>query len=1452
MIRFSGPSDDTVGRVVLHLAATLMRRDEDVALVDSTQAGWLGRAARQMPDLGLELLDPAAVDHEGVRVLEVLDAPHPGDDGRSVLVFEDSVEDRAWLRENAIRADETWRYIHVKGSPEDSSAALFRSLAGRILDPGIGSEADPLCLATIPSHAVLDAAAGSDGLVLDLPLGDLGRAGSALARAVSDAYLRCADAVLGWLGEPAEPVLRPRSGDWDLEPRFVDPERPYRGFLDEGLEGEFQRPAHLARRPLVVVLGEQGSGKSAAFERLADDAWQLIDLGAVTPSDLDERLEAIQRTAWLDALDQWPHGARLLAAKLGAWVRGRAVPVRVRVACRTHAWGTQLGNAISAELGRATVVALAPLTRAEVLAAATDDEDPGRGAAFLQEVERANLESFAARPQTLRWLLSEFTPDRPLKGDRRGLGERAIRRLLDDDPKAPSPSTTLDHRVRIAAALAWGTLLAGRIGIALREDVDGSVTPSEAVEISYAGRADVEEVLERPLFSGLGIRRFAHASYAEELAAEHATRLPVRDVERLVFEVVGPHRYLPEHLRGFAHGLAARSPPFLMRLARAEPESVLRAGVDLDDRARAALLDALVERRRAGRTWLAFLPDELLARLRHAGLSAQIAPWLTDADWRIRKLAARLAMHAEAAELVPTLTEIALGVGEPALRVACVQAVAALGAPAALRPLVEPSTEDPEDEVRGAALRVLWPEHVSAAELFGALQRPCRENFFGQYELFLRTAHIAAYLDRDEVVLGLRWAIGFPTAGWSPALESLAAVVSEVIGAGWALCQPKPDDPVTAALADVVVAWAEAAARAGLPSWDDAPRRRALLVAVIRNMEPARLDALKFTMAEVGLFAPEDAEWALARYEAGGEERWAVALQFMLRRSLHEGLRPRLEAIAELKSRVEWFFAPSSPQRPPPAAPEAPPTSRPARFDDVERWLRDFRDHPNLWPTVARRLCSGHAWASSPGTTPGWHALPGDAKDAVLDAATRFLEAGPVTEDLAGVRAWRLVSELHVQQEPKVWARWASVFANPHLPETEHLIVEAHRIVPRDIERAGVAVLAAGDGIAARLLGRALMALENPSIEARLTEVARDLETAPAVRSELLTLLLPARPDLQAWASERLDLDGVVSAVVTACPDACWPAIKRWLGGADGRDRLLSVWPSLPYSERGPLFSALGSEQKAELYTALEAHFPRQTDVRHVGTYSPTAEDDLRKVRDRMLSDLVDAGEHELVERLPEVSSVVIERARERGVSVRRRPPSIAELIALDRPIQTVAQLLAVVLDELDDIQDVELDGESGAVVDLVDGKPGCWRLKDEDPISWWLGRQLHARLGGRGVTVIMDAPEGARRKRPDLRITKGELVVKIEAKGAWNTQVLTAQSSQLVRYLQRHPRSAGVYLVYWPAGDTRWDANDPKRTRPAGITDPADLQDRLALQSAGLTEETRLDLTSRVLTIRY
>lgn len=282
------------------------------------------------------------------------------------------------------------------------------------------------------------------------------------------------------------------------------------------------------------------------------------------------------------------------------------------------------------------------------------------------------------------------------------------------------------------------------------------------------GEDAVREALGTGLFSARGPDRlgWAHQTYAEFLAARYLVQKgvePGKAMSLLVHPGDEEGRLVPQ-LHEAAAWLAGMSPEVFRRLTDADPEVLQRsdaASTDAEDRA--ALVETLLklydEERLLDGGWAPRLRYE---RLEHPGLAEQLRPYIVG---RSKSLSARrVALDIDEAcglqALQDDAAEVALDPNEePLVRKEAAHLVAVVGdgpTRARLLPLaLGTAGDDPQDDLKGNALRTLWPEHVGAEELFGMLTPSKNPNYMGAYGAFLtydladrlRTGDLPAALD---------------------------------------------------------------------------------------------------------------------------------------------------------------------------------------------------------------------------------------------------------------------------------------------------------------------------------------------------------------------------------------------------------------------------------------------------------------------------------------------------------------------------------------------------------------------------------------------------------------------------------------------------------------------------------------------------------------------------------
>ncbi|MGI5268661.1 hypothetical protein ACQEUU_05885 [Nonomuraea sp. CA-218870] len=292
----------------------------------------------------------------------------------------------------------------------------------------------------------------------------------------------------------------------------------------------------------------------------------------------------------------------------------------------------------------------------------------------------------------------------------------------------------------------------------------------------------VNEVLRSGLFVAYDDSRvlFRHSSIAAFLAAAYIVKRKV-DGDRLasLFLVKSPdddeNSIIPTPLRETAAWLVALDPNNTEWLASADAESLaVHSALVQSDRIRELIVSRLLARAGdvevSSAAWYYRHWD-----LKHPGLSGQLVaalevePGNVVASWDERariRVALRLAQECPTPELTTPLLGIMQDDRWPYPERLLATTAAFDGSPdecvAPLRQLLVKledaeyaSRMDPNDELRGTALSLLWPDYVDIKDLLGWVTTPQNEAMIGAYSRFLRT--MADSCSDEDIYDVLQW-----------------------------------------------------------------------------------------------------------------------------------------------------------------------------------------------------------------------------------------------------------------------------------------------------------------------------------------------------------------------------------------------------------------------------------------------------------------------------------------------------------------------------------------------------------------------------------------------------------------------------------------------------------------------------------------------------------------------
>ena len=591
------------------------------------------------------------------------------------------------------------------------------------------------------------------------------------------------------------------------------------GFLEDptGEFGKYVSPnlatlEALKKVGCLILVGEPGIGKSSEIEDLylatreefGDDHTILIDLKSVmTPDSFVDRLTNDPRyKKWsenneplylfLDSFDEgtfsFPRFANAFSTLLTD--NSKNIPnLYLRISCRTALWPSYMESSLIAlwEEENCQTHELCPLTKKDV-EVALDARDIDKKA-FLAEVDSKEVSGLAGKPLTLNFLVDVFIENKGHLPDKKSDIYSRGCELLVQEPQEwkrvnppVKPKLNLPQKIAVAERIAIATLIGGKPTIVIENEDkllaneigitqlhDREIVDDVAVTL---GDEEIKEVLNTGLFSARGNGKigWAHQTYGEYLSARYIVRhqLPWKQIQSLLLQdplKIGIFQVVPQ-LYEVGAWLASLEPSFFDNAVLLDPEFLLLSDANvITDQQKQALVEQLLIRLDRGELvdrWETF-NDTNYKKLNHPNIAAQLQPYIEDSskDMVVRRAAIDIARACKVSSLEELLVKITLGGDDNlSIRVHAALTVAYIGSEEsknALKPLADAGfPDDPEDELKGAVLRALWPNHISTQEVFSLITPPKKRSFHGAYYGFV-DKELTESLRAEDVLSGLSW-----------------------------------------------------------------------------------------------------------------------------------------------------------------------------------------------------------------------------------------------------------------------------------------------------------------------------------------------------------------------------------------------------------------------------------------------------------------------------------------------------------------------------------------------------------------------------------------------------------------------------------------------------------------------------------------------------------------------
>ncbi|BAZ33929.1 hypothetical protein NIES4074_64430 (plasmid) [Cylindrospermum sp. NIES-4074] len=460
-----------------------------------------------------------------------------------------------------------------------------------------------------------------------------------------------------------------------------------------------------------------------------------------------------------------------------------------RIVCRTSVWeeSSSLEDKLKEKWGEYNIkrYELAPLRRVDIIEAA---QTKGINTElFIQEILNIEVTIIAINPITLNSLIKTYLKHEIFSNSKKELYKQSLLQLCEEnneDRLAAGYRGSLNsyQRLIIAGRIASIVLLARKTAIWTSREMADMPDSDIAIRDLCVGKEIInqqeftvtendirDEVLSiTGLFSSRGSNRmgFAHQTYAEFLAAWYLTErnIPLVQVMSLIVSQGDPESKLIPQLHETAAWLASMRTDILEEIIKTDPDVLLRSDIPTNGEIREKIVDRLLK----------YYNDEKLLnrdlgnyfkykKLKHPRLAEQLRVYIQDSSKSLeaRDEAIDIAKICEVDDLQENLVNVALDSSQSIhLRVNAANALCSIGnseTKLKLKPLaIGNIEEDEDDQLKGYSLEAVWPEHLTAEELFSYITLPKRSNLFGGYQSFLDNK-LVSKLQNDNLLIALTW-----------------------------------------------------------------------------------------------------------------------------------------------------------------------------------------------------------------------------------------------------------------------------------------------------------------------------------------------------------------------------------------------------------------------------------------------------------------------------------------------------------------------------------------------------------------------------------------------------------------------------------------------------------------------------------------------------------------------
>lgn len=604
----------------------------------------------------------------------------------------------------------------------------------------------------------------------------------------------------------------------------------------------FERIDHY---PCLILLGEPGIGKSTEISNIKGSL--IIDLNEYGSEErlINDIFKSDEFINWttgsndlylvLDSLDECklaiPQISQIILKQLNRHKKIISKGLRLRIACRTADWPESLENGLKDFFGTEGVgiFELSPLCGCDVEEAAKSEgikED-----LFMDKIDKMQASPLAIKPITFKFLINVFKKDKKFFSSQTELYRRGCEILCEETSPTRRekkgkyigkimPSQRLMIAARIAAVMMFCKKTAiftsadiGQLGENELKIYDLCTGFEKVNGVKFAViRKNIDETLNTGLFSSRGSNRlgFAHQTYAEFLASYYLkmNNMDKEHIMRLIQHSIDEEKKIIPQLSDTTAWIASMDKEMFKEIINIDPQVLLKSDASsysnkMKKEWVSSLLNMMEDRRISDSDWGL---RKHYSKMNHPQIAEQLKPYISDTSkyFMTRRVAIDIAQSCKITSLQNLLANIALDESEDYyIRTKAAHAVMKIGdenCKLRLKPLaIGNNPSDTEDQLKGYALKALWPKQISAKEVFDNLSYPKKPNYCGSYCSF-QYSHLFEHLKIDDLPIALKWALPQINKNF-PEIE-INSIINHLIYLGW---QNTEHPQILEALVDIII-----------------------------------------------------------------------------------------------------------------------------------------------------------------------------------------------------------------------------------------------------------------------------------------------------------------------------------------------------------------------------------------------------------------------------------------------------------------------------------------------------------------------------------------------------------------------------------------------------------------------------------------------------------------------